>query len=202
MSALQVIARSISATRVLEIGTGSGDATLQLASALPRDGMLITMEAGVSVAAQARERFAAAGMADRVSVIAGEPARFLHKVRGPFDLVFHNGGDVEVFRDRLLALLRSGGVLISANPKYSGEEGGDAALRIMVKDMTIAEWLAAAKADAEKRGLPELIPMLEGLAQASQRLRAADWNDDPSTPLTNAAAIANLAQGGRRDDDQ
>ena len=29
--------------------------------------------------------------------------------------------------------------------------------------MTIAEWLAAAKADAEKRGLPELIPMLEGL---------------------------------------
>ena len=43
--------------------------------------------------------------------------------------------------------------------------------------MTIAEWLAAAKAGAEKRGLPELIPMLEGLAQASERLRAADWND-------------------------
>jgi hypothetical protein len=45
--------------------------------------------------------------------------------------------------------------------------------------MTIAEWLAAAKADAEKRGLPELIPMLEGLAQATERLRAADWNDNP-----------------------
>ena len=44
--------------------------------------------------------------------------------------------------------------------------------------MTIAEWLAAAKADAEKRGLPDLIPMLEGLAQATERLRAADWNDD------------------------
>ena len=44
--------------------------------------------------------------------------------------------------------------------------------------MTIADWLAMAKADAEKRGLPELIPMLEGLAQAIERLRAADWNDD------------------------
>ena len=44
--------------------------------------------------------------------------------------------------------------------------------------MTISEWLAAAKADAEKRGLPDLIPMLEGLAQATERLRAADWNDD------------------------
>jgi hypothetical protein len=51
--------------------------------------------------------------------------------------------------------------------------------------MTIAEWLAAAKADAEKRGLPELIPMLEGLAQATERLRAADWNDNPDndTPV-------------------
>ena len=47
--------------------------------------------------------------------------------------------------------------------------------------MTIAEWLAAAKADAEKRGLSELIPMLDGLAQAAERLRAADWNDTPDT---------------------
>ena len=45
--------------------------------------------------------------------------------------------------------------------------------------MTIADWLAMAKANAEKRGLPELIPMLAGLAQATERLRAADWNDDP-----------------------
>ena len=45
-------------------------------------------------------------------------------------------------------------------------------------DGTFAEWLAAAKADAEQRGLPELIPMLDGLAQATERLRAADWNDD------------------------
>ena len=50
--------------------------------------------------------------------------------------------------------------------------------------MTIAEWLAMAKADAERRGLPELVPMLEGLAQATERLRAADWNDnaDKETP--------------------
>jgi hypothetical protein len=44
--------------------------------------------------------------------------------------------------------------------------------------MTIAEWLAAAKADAEKRGLPELLPLLDGMAQSTQRLRAGDWHDD------------------------
>jgi hypothetical protein len=43
--------------------------------------------------------------------------------------------------------------------------------------MTVAEWLALAKADAEKRGLPDLIPALEGLAKATEQLRAADWND-------------------------
>ncbi len=64
--------------------------------------------------------------------------------------------------------------------------------------MTIADWLAGAKADAEKRGLPELIPMLEGLAQSSERLRAADWNDQadqdtPRDPLESGEV--DLAQG-------
>jgi hypothetical protein len=48
--------------------------------------------------------------------------------------------------------------------------------------MTVGEWLELAKADAIRRGMPELIPALEGLAQATERLRAADWNEDPSTP--------------------
>lgn len=60
--------------------------------------------------------------------------------------------------------------------------------------MTIAEWLAAAKADAAKRGLPELAPMLDGLAPATERLRAADWNDDASTRPTDASALADLPQ--------
>lgn len=68
--------------------------------------------------------------------------------------------------------------------------------------MMITDWLAAAKADAERRGLPELIPMLEGLAQATERLRAADWNDNPSTQPTAASAAVDLAQNGPADDDQ
>lgn len=44
--------------------------------------------------------------------------------------------------------------------------------------MTIHDWLAMAKADALRRGLPDLVPALEGLAKATEQLRAADWNDD------------------------
>jgi len=43
--------------------------------------------------------------------------------------------------------------------------------------MTVDSWLKAAVADAEKRGLPELKPLLEGLAQSTLALRNADFND-------------------------
>ncbi len=54
----------------------------------------------------------------------------------------------------------------------------------------IARWLAAAEVDAERRGLPELTPLLQGLAAATAALRAADWNDDADAPLTPAARPA------------
>ena len=45
--------------------------------------------------------------------------------------------------------------------------------------MSIESWLQAAVADAERRGLPELKPILEALAQATALLRAARFG--PST---------------------
>jgi hypothetical protein len=45
-------------------------------------------------------------------------------------------------------------------------------------NMTTEDWLAWAGADAVRRGLPELKPLLEALADAQRRLRAADWNED------------------------
>ena len=44
--------------------------------------------------------------------------------------------------------------------------------------MTVDSWLQAAIADAERRGLPELKPLLEALARATTLLRGADWNED------------------------
>jgi hypothetical protein len=42
--------------------------------------------------------------------------------------------------------------------------------------MTIDEWLKSAQADADRRGLPELKPILDTLARATTALRAADFN--------------------------
>ena len=46
--------------------------------------------------------------------------------------------------------------------------------------MTIESWLQAALADADRRGLPELKPLLEALARSTTALRAADFTDDAS----------------------
>ena len=45
-----------------------------------------------------------------------------------------------------------------------------------VRRRDVAEWLSDSVADAERRGLPQLKPLLEGLAQSTSALRAADWN--------------------------
>jgi hypothetical protein len=42
--------------------------------------------------------------------------------------------------------------------------------------MTVDRWLEASLADAERRGLPELKPLLEALAQATRLLRAASFD--------------------------
>jgi hypothetical protein len=40
--------------------------------------------------------------------------------------------------------------------------------------MTVEAWLKTACEDADRRGLPELKPLLEGLARAMAALREAD----------------------------
>jgi hypothetical protein len=44
--------------------------------------------------------------------------------------------------------------------------------------VTLADWLDAALKDADRRGLPALRTLLEGLARSTAALRAAEWNAD------------------------
>lgn len=47
-----------------------------------------------------------------------------------------------------------------------------------IERVTLADWLDAALKDADRRGLPALRPLLEGLARSTAALRAAEWNTD------------------------
>lgn len=125
---LQTLARDCGARRILEIG--AREFTLSLAATLPPDGMMISMEADAALAGGTRSRLAAAGYADRVSVMVGEAARFLHKIAGPFDLIVQAGTPAvsESRHERLVALLRPNGVLVTDNIVANGDHDPVAAV--------------------------------------------------------------------------
>lgn len=55
--------------------------------------------------------------------------------------------------------------------------------------MTIKMWLENAMQDADRRGLPDLKPLLEALARAASALRTADWNGDATGASDDAGPV-------------
>jgi predicted O-methyltransferase YrrM len=196
---LRVLASAIGARRILEIGTAIGYSGIWLAGALPADGMLLTMEMDQGRAKTARENFARAGLAEKVNVIVGDAQRMLAKVSGPFDLIFQDG-DKQLYTpllDRLVTLLRPGGLLVTDNVLWDGEvapgftakptRNADDTRAIAAYNERITTYpqlmttivpLRDGVAISVKRGSPELAPIVDGLARAASTLRRADFNDD------------------------
>ena len=120
---LRVLALTARARRILEIGTAVGYSGIWLAGALPPDGLLITLELSEDRAREARENFARAGVADRTTILVGDAMLKIAKVSGPFDLIFLDT-DKQLYGkllDRLVALLRPGGLLVADNVLWDGE---------------------------------------------------------------------------------
>ena len=120
---LRVLATAVGARRILEIGTAIGYSGIWLGGALPPDGSLFTLEIDQDRAREARENFTRAGLADRINVLVGDAKLMLAKVAGPFDLIFQDG-DKQLYTpllDRLVSLLRPGGLLVTDNVLWDGE---------------------------------------------------------------------------------
>ena len=120
---LHALTRSSAATRVLEIGTAIGYSTVWMATALPPTGLLVTLERDPARATTARGYIREAGVDDRVNVMIGDADRYLHKLAGPFDLIFQDGDKTQYgpMLDALVGLLRPGGLLVTDNVLWSGE---------------------------------------------------------------------------------
>jgi predicted O-methyltransferase YrrM len=91
---LHLVARSIGARTILEIGTLGGYSTIWLARALPADAdsRLISLEINAGNAEVARRNLANAGLADRVEIRLGPALETLPRLQaeqfGPIDLAF------------------------------------------------------------------------------------------------------------------
>ena len=115
---LHVLARTIGAERILEIGTLGGYSTIWLARALPPQGKLISLEIDARYAEVARRNLKRADLAEKVEVRIGPALESLSQLvagaTDPFDVIFIDA-DKEGYTNYLrkaMPLLREGGLVL------------------------------------------------------------------------------------------
>jgi predicted O-methyltransferase YrrM len=124
---LHLLALSMGAKRILEIGTLGGYSTIWLARALPADGRLITLEYEPRHAQVATANIARAGLADRVQVMTGAALDSLAALSAagepPFDLVFIDADKANIpgYFEWALRLTHPGSILIVDNVVRDGK---------------------------------------------------------------------------------
>jgi predicted O-methyltransferase YrrM len=118
---LTILARSVGARRILEIGTAIGYGTLCLARGTA-EARVVTLDTDPERIAQARSYLERGGVADRVELVQGAALEVLPRLEGPFDLVYIDAVKTEYRRylDLVLPKLRVGGTIVCDNLLWKG----------------------------------------------------------------------------------
>jgi predicted O-methyltransferase YrrM len=121
---LHLLAASIDAAKILEVGTLGGYSTIWLARALPPGGSLVTLEYAPDHAAVARQNIERAGLSDRVEVIEGAALDTLPGLadRAPFDFVFIDADKPNNphYVEHAVAMTRPGSLIVVDNVVRGG----------------------------------------------------------------------------------
>jgi len=116
---LQLLARSINARNILEVGTLGGYSTIWLGRALPEDGRIITLELDPHHAKVAEANLANAGLSQESQVIVGPAIETIAQLEPnpPFDFVFIDADKQNnlAYFQHAKRLTRKGGVIIVDN---------------------------------------------------------------------------------------
>jgi predicted O-methyltransferase YrrM len=125
---LRIMAESMNAKNVVEIGTSTGYSGIWFGMALQKTGgKLTTYEIDAQRAATARDNFKKAGMAGVITLVEGDAHEEVKRLKDSIDILFLDA-DKEGYIDylnKLLPLVRPGGLVIAhninpgmADPKY------------------------------------------------------------------------------------
>lgn len=121
-----LLAQLIGARRYLEIGTFTGYSALAVALALPGDGKLVCLDVSKEYTDKARGYWEEAGVSARIDLRLGPALETLDRMiaakEAPFDFAFIDAdkSNYEGYYERVLKLLRPGGLVALDNMLWSG----------------------------------------------------------------------------------
>jgi predicted O-methyltransferase YrrM len=122
---LWILARSMRAKRILEVGTSNAYSTIWLADAVqPFGGRVTTLEYDANKVRVASANLATAGLQEVVEIMAGRASDTLAALTGPFDIVFLDADRASYlsYMDLVVPMLRSGGLLVADNATSHAQE--------------------------------------------------------------------------------
>ena len=124
---MQMLVRLMGARRALEVGVFTGYSSLAVALALPDDGRVLACDISEEYTAIARRHWQLAGVAHKIELVLAPAlqtldARLAAGEAGSYDFAFIDAdkGGYLAYYERLLRLIRPGGLIAVDNTLWSG----------------------------------------------------------------------------------
>jgi predicted O-methyltransferase YrrM len=169
---MQMLVRLMGARRTVEVGVFTGYSSLAVALALPADGHVLACDISEEYTAIARRHWQLAGMAHKIELViapalATLDARLAAGAAGSYDFAFIDAdkGGYYAYYERLLRLVRPGGLIAVDNTLWSGavaDPGDRSADTLAIREFN-ERLLADERIDLS------LVPIGDGLTLARRR---------------------------------
>jgi len=160
------------ARRCLEVGTFTGYSSLSVALALPADGRLVCIDLSREWTDVARRYWALAGVADQIELRLGPAldtldAMVIEGLAETFDFAFLDADkdNYPAYADRILTLLRRGGLMAIDNVFWGGEVAQPEVDNVSVRGIRELNRMLA----SDERVSLSMVPIADGLTLARKR---------------------------------
>ena len=160
------------ARRCLEVGTFTGYSSLSVALALPADGRLVCIDLSREWTDVARRYWAQAGVADKIELRLGPAldtldAMVIEGLAETFDFAFLDADkdNYPAYADRILTLLRRGGLMAIDNVFWGGEVAQPEVDNVSVRGIRELNRMLA----SDERVSLSMVPIADGLTLARKR---------------------------------
>ncbi len=159
VSILQLMALSVRASRILEIGMFTGFSALAMAEVLPDDGELITLDIESEREKIARGFFDQSPHGEKIQICIAPALDTIERLSGTFDLAYIDADKENYlnYYEAVLPRMRQGGLIVADNVLWSGS--------VLAPDSPASQALSQYNqfVHADPRSTSVLLPVRDGL---------------------------------------